>query len=133
LILRRLSAILSVLFAGVAVGLAVMGLYGVVRHNAVRGAREMGIRMSLGASKASVVGFHLRKGLSLVVVGGTAGVLLSALAAQALSPLLLGVDPRDPLTYCAVIFILGLIALIAAYIPARKASRADPVRALRAE
>ncbi|MGD2121869.1 MAG: ABC transporter permease [Gemmatimonadota bacterium] len=133
LILRRLSAMLSVLFACVAVSLAVTGLYGVVRHNVVRGAREMGIRMSLGASKGSVVAFQLRRGLSLVLVGSIVGVLLSAFAAQALSPLLLGVDPRDPLTYCAVAAILGLVALIAAYIPARRASRADPVQVLKAE
>jgi len=115
------------------VGLAVMGLFGVVRHNVVRRSREMGIRISLGASRGSVVGAQLRKGMSLVLVGGAVGVCLAVFTTQALSPLLLGVDPRDPLTYCAVVGILGSVALIAAYIPARRASRIDPVQVLKAE
>jgi predicted permease len=133
LVLRRVTAIASVLFALVALGMAVMGLYGVVSYAVVRGSREMAIRLSLGAVPASVVGLQLRRGMGLVGVGGVLGLLGAWLAARGMSSFLFGVTPSDPFTIVAVALLLAGVAFVAAFIPARRSARVDPVVSLKAE
>jgi predicted permease len=133
LILRRLSAVLSVVFAAMALGLSVLGLYGVVSYGVARRAKEMGIRISLGADPASVVALQLRKGMRVVAWGGVVGFLGAVLVGRGMASFLFGVSPTDPVTFGIVALVLGGVALLAAYIPARRASRGDPVEVLRAQ
>lgn len=93
----------------------------------------MGIRMSLGADTSTVIKMLTGSGMKLVAVGGVLGLVLALLVARLLSQLLFGVGAFDPVTFVAVPVLLGGVALLAAYFPARKASRVDPVSALRAE
>jgi len=130
---ERFLTTLLLLFAGVGLALAVVGVYGVMAQMARRRVREMGIRLALGAQASEVRWLVVRNGLRLVVVGlviGTAGALLATGAMQAL---LFGVAPKDPLTFIAVSAVLVLTALVATWMPASYASRADPATALRAE
>ncbi len=133
LIPARLSAFLSTLFGALAVGLAVIGLYGVVSYAVAQRRREMGIRMSLGATRRSVVGLAVGGGMKLVALGGIIGLSLAFLATRVLRGFLFGIAPLDPVVFLAVPTVLGVVALLAAYLPARRASRVDPVRALKAE
>ncbi len=132
LIPARLSAFLSTLFGALALALAVIGLYGVVSYAVAQRRREMGIRMSLGAAPRSVVGLVMGGGMKLVAVGGMIGLALAFLATRALQGFLFGIAPLDPVAFLAVPALLVAVALLAAYIPARRASQVDPVRALKA-
>jgi ABC-type antimicrobial peptide transport system permease subunit len=129
----RLSAVLLAVFATLALTLASIGLYGVVSYAVSQRTREMGIRMSLGADAGKVIRMLTGSGMKLVAVGGVLGLGLALLVARLLSQLLFGVGAFDPATFVAVPALLGVVALLAAYLPARKASRVDPVSALRAE
>jgi predicted permease len=129
----RLGALLSSLFAIVALALASIGLYGVVNYAVSRRSREMGIRMSLGAAPGKVAGQVVQEGMLLVGVGIGVGLLLALAGAQVLRSLLFGVGAVDPATFVTVPAVLLLVTLLAAYLPARRASRVDPVRALKAE
>jgi predicted permease len=131
LILRRLSALLSAAFAVVALGLAVMGLYGVVNHAVARRAKEMGIRISLGAAPGSVVALQLGRGMRLVVMGGLLGMAGAAALARTLETFLLGVSALDPVTFLVAPGLMGVVGLAAAYLPARSASRVNPVEVLK--
>jgi predicted permease len=131
LVLRRLSAALSSVFALVAMGLAVMGLYGVVSHAVARRGREVGIRMSLGASPGSVVALQLRDGMRLVGVGGVLGLMAAAGVARGLAGFLYGVSALDPVTFGAVILLLATVASVGAYVPARRSCRVNPVDVLK--
>jgi predicted permease len=130
---RRIGAAVSAILASLALLLASIGLYGIVSYAVARRSREMGIRMSLGAEPGRVVREMLWEGMSLVVVGGGVGLVLAAAAAQLLGNLLFGIRPMDPLTFVAIPTILLAVTLLAAYLPARRASRVDPVTALKAE
>ena len=121
------------LFAMVALALASIGLYGVVSYAVSRRSREMGIRRSLGAAPGTVVLQVVREGMVLVGVGTGVGLALALAGARVLRSLLYGVGPLDPLTFAGVPVLLLAVTLAAAYVPARKASRVDPVRALKAE
>jgi predicted permease len=132
LILRRLSAILSCLFAVSAVALASIGLHGVVSYAVARRTKETGIRMSLGARPLQVVELVVRGSMKPVAFGGLVGLVIAALVSQLLGGLLYGVSPLDPLTFCAAPALLLGVALLAATIPALRGSRVDPVDALRA-
>jgi len=129
----RMGTLLSTLFAVVALVLASIGLYGVVSYAVARRSREVGIRMSLGAEPGQVVGQLVREGMALAGVGAGVGLVLAFLGGQLLQSLLFGVNAADPVTFLAVPAALMTIALVAAYLPARRASRVDPVRALKAE
>jgi predicted lysophospholipase L1 biosynthesis ABC-type transport system permease subunit len=131
LIVRRLSALLTGVFAAIALGLAVMGLYGVVSYAVARRAKEVGVRISLGAEPSSVVALQLIRGMRLVAVGGLLGLVSSALVARGVGGFLFGVSPLDPLTFAAVGGVLTSVALVAAYLPARRASRIRPMDVLR--
>jgi predicted permease len=129
----RLSAVLLSAFAAVALALASIGLYGIVSYSVSQRSREVGIRMSLGADGGSVVGMLMGGGLKLVGMGAAFGVVASLAATPALANLLFGVQARDAVSFVIMPLVLIVVATLAAYVPARRASRIDPVRALRAE
>ena len=130
---RRLGALVVAGFAFLALALASIGLYGLVSYAVARRAREVGIRLSLGADARAVVWMLAGGGMRLVALGGVIGLAASAALAQLLSRLLFGVPALDPVTFAGVPLVLGFVALLAAWIPARRASRVDPAEALRAE
>lgn len=130
---RRLGATVVASFAALALLLASIGLYGLVSYAVARRAREVGIRLSLGADAHRVVWMLAGGGMRLVALGGAAGLLVSAALAQLLSRLLYGVPALDPVTFMGVPLVLGVVAFLASWIPARRASRVAPTEALRAE
>jgi putative ABC transport system permease protein len=129
----RLSAFLSIAFGILAATLACLGLYGVVSFAVASKTREVGIRMSLGADRTSVVSLLVKQGLGMVAVGGILGLILAGFASGVLSQFLFGVEPLDPVAFSAAPGLLAVVAILAAWIPARRASRVDPVRALRSD
>jgi ABC-type antimicrobial peptide transport system permease subunit len=130
---RRFNLLLVGAFAGTALLLAIAGIYGVLAYSVARRTRELGVRIALGASSSNVLGLVLRQ----AVITAAAGVIVGGVAACALTrfmrSIVFGVSTSDPLTYGAVAALLLLVALLAAYIPARRATRIDPMIALRAE
>jgi len=128
---ERFNLFLQLVFAGVALSLAAIGLYGVLSYSVVQRTREIGIRIALGAERDSIVGLVVRQGLALVVVAIGVGVVGALVVGQALSGLLFEVSPRDPTTYVVVTAMLGVVAALACWIPARRASGVDPQTALR--
>ncbi|MFP2932730.1 FtsX-like permease family protein, partial [Pyxidicoccus sp. 3LG] len=129
----RFYLLLVGLFAGVALVLAAVGLYGVVAYAVLQRTRELGIRMALGAREQQVMRMVLGRYLRLTAVGLVLGLALAVGASRALTHLLSGVPPTDPLTYVAVVTVLGTVAFLAALLPARRASRVPPAIALRGE
>jgi predicted permease len=129
----RMAALLLSVFGALALILAGVGLYGLVSYAAARRTREVGIRISLGADATRVIGMVMGGGMRLVLVGGGIGVALSASVTWLLSGYLYGIGALDLLTFFGIPLFLGAVALAAAYVPARRASRVDPVEALRAE
>jgi predicted permease len=130
---QRMGAAFFATFAILALTLAAIGIYGVSSYVAALRTREMGIRIALGADRSRIRALVLRQGAAPVAIGIASGILLAAVASRLAAAFLRGVSPRDPLTYAAVVLVLGAIALAAAWIPARRASKLDPVGALRAE
>jgi predicted permease len=129
----RLGAIAFTLFAGLALALAVLGVYGVVSYAVTRRTREVGIRLAVGAQPAALVRLLMREGMSLVVIGAGVGLLLGVGSALVLRTLLFGVGSGDPLTFLGAPIVLMAAGAIAAFLPARRASRVDPASVLRAE
>jgi len=117
--------------ATVALLLGVVGIYGVITYVATQRTREIGIRMALGAQTGDVRKMFLRHGFWLVAIGIALGIGIALALTRVMSALLFGVGPMDPLTYAAVSAVLAAIALLATYLPARRASRIDPIAALR--
>jgi macrolide transport system ATP-binding/permease protein len=130
---RELGAWVVGGFALLALLLASIGLYGVVSYAVARRAKEVGIRLSLGAESSSVIRMLTGSGMKLVGVGGAIGLAIAAAASQLVSRLLYGVPALDAMTFIAVPVVLALVALLAAWIPARRVTRIDPVGALRTE
>jgi len=130
---RRLSTVLLGLFGVFALALAAVGIYGVVSYAASQRTREVGVRMALGASSRSVTRLFLRQVLVPVVLGASVGLLAAFGMGRAMTSLLFGVRSGDPVTLVASGALLAAVGLVAAYLPARRASRLDPVRALRSE
>jgi len=128
----RLGALLASAFAAVALTLACIGLYGVVSYAVARRNREMGIRMSLGAAPGTVVGQMVREGMRLAIVGAALGLILALAGAQVLRSFLFGVGTLDASTFIGVPVLLMGVALAAAWVPARRATRVDPVSVLKA-
>ena len=126
------TALLSI-FAGLALLLASIGIYGVISYTVSQRAREIGIRMALGATPGDAVGMIVKQGSIPVGVGIGAGFVGSLLATRALSTLLYGVSATDPLTFVALSLFLAVVAFAASYLPARKATKVDPMTALRYE
>jgi putative ABC transport system permease protein len=129
----RVYLLLLGLFAGVAVLLAALGIYGVLTHAVAQRTREIGIRLALGAARTGVVTMVVRQAVLLAATGLVIGLALALGASRLIKGLLFGIEPSDALTYGAVGAALLLVALAASYIPARRASRIDPMRALRYE
>jgi putative ABC transport system permease protein len=120
-------------FAGLALVLAVVGIYGVIAHSVGERRHEFGIRMALGAEKGNVLRLVLRQGLVLGLIGVAVGALASFGLTRFLGNLLFEVQPQDPLTFVSVSAVMLLVALVACYLPARRAMAVDPVKALRHE
>ncbi len=130
---QRVGAVVTPVRGVVGLLLATIGLYGLMAFAAGRRTREIGIRVALGASRASVVRLMILQGLRLVALGIVAGLLLSVLAGRALAPYLFSVSPLDPLTFAGTSLVFALVAMVASFIPARRAARRDPLHALRNE
>jgi ABC-type antimicrobial peptide transport system permease subunit len=120
-------------FAGLALALATVGIYGVMAYVVAQGRRELGIRLALGSTPGSVVRLVLLHGLAITLVGLAAGLASALLLTRLLANLLFGVAATDPVTFVAVAGLLGLVALAACYVPARRAGLIDPMRVLRDE
>ncbi len=131
--IARTGARIFVIFGGVALLLAAIGLYGVRAYNVAMRTREIGIRMALGATASDAVRMMLREGMALMGIGAAIGLLLSAAVGKALSTLLYRVPSFDPIVLIAAPTLLAAIAAVACYIPARRAARLDPMAALRDE
>jgi putative ABC transport system permease protein len=129
----RLGAVLLVAFAAVALVLAAVGLYGVMASTVRDQTREIGIRIALGATPSRIRDTVLRRAMIVAGVGATVGLAIALASTHLLRSLLFEVSPTDPVTLAAVSVILLAVALFAAYLPARRATRVDPVQALRAE
>jgi predicted permease len=129
----QIGAFMLSVFAVLAMALATVGVYGMVRYTVAMRTREVGIRMALGADASGVARQLATQGVRLVVVGGVIGVAASLLASRFLSTLLFGVGTFDPAALITAPLVLGTAAWLAAYLPARRASRADPLAALRAD
>lgn len=129
----RMAALILGVFGVLALLLATIGLYGVVSYTVARSTRELGIRISLGATTRQVVAMALGRGMRLVLVGGLVGFLVAALGTRLVSAYLFGISATDVATFVTIPVVLTIVALVAAWIPARRASLVDPVRALRAE
>jgi putative ABC transport system permease protein len=130
---RRFTLTLLALFGAVAIVLAVIGIYGVISYAVSLRTRELGIRMALGAERQDITGLVLKQGLQLVIVGLSLGFAASLALTRFISYLLFQVRPTDLATSLAVTFTLAVVALSANYLPARRASRVDPMVALRYE
>jgi putative ABC transport system permease protein len=128
---ERMIAVLSTLFAGLALLLAALGLYGITAYTVTRQRTEIGIRVALGATRSGVLRLVLRRALLLVTTGIVLGTAVCLWAARFASPLLFGLEARDPLTLTVACCLLAAVGLAAGWIPARRASRLDPARVLR--
>jgi predicted permease len=130
---RRFSMLLLTLFAALALGLAAIGIYGVIAYLVTQGTRDLGIRMALGATPRSIVMLILRHGMSVALFGVGAGLASAFVLTRFMRNLLFGVAPADPVTFAAVALLLASVAFVASYVPARRAARVDPMKSLRAE
>ena len=130
---RRFSMLLLAVFAGVALALATIGIYGVMAYLVNQGTREIGIRVALGATRRNIVSLVVRQGMALALSGVAIGLAGAFMLTRLIRSLLFGVEATDPVTFVGIALLLGLVALLASYIPARRASRVDPLVALRYE
>jgi putative ABC transport system permease protein len=129
--LPRFEMLLLLVFAAVALALAAAGIYGVLSYSIARRTREIGIRISLGASRSEVLGMLVKQGLALAVAGAIGGFAGSIFLAKLMKGMLYEVRPNDPVALAAALLTLTIAALLAAFIPARRATRIEPMIALR--
>ena len=129
----RSNLLLFALFATLAVGLAAIGIYGVVSYLVTQRLREIGVRMALGATRSDVLGMVVGNGIKLSLAGVVVGLVCNAGLTRLMASLLYGVHPSDPATFAVVSIVLAIVALAASYIPARRATKIDPMVALRYE
>ena len=131
LLAQRMSLVLVGSFAALALLLASFGLYGVVSHLTARRSREFGVRLAIGATPAHLLAMVIRQSLARASIGVAAGFLLAGAVTRLLTAMIHGVTPLDPLTYSSVAVLLLIVVVAASYIPAQRASRTDPISALR--
>ena len=129
----RIGAAMFSVFGGLALLLAAVGLYGVKAYSVARRTREIGIRMAVGAAPGAVKAMILREGATMIAIGVSAGLLLGVGLGRALAGLLYHVSPFDPVAFVGAPVVLAVVAAVACYLPARRATRIDPLTALRAE
>jgi ABC-type antimicrobial peptide transport system permease subunit len=129
----QMGALLISAFAVLAMALAAIGVYGMVRYTVAMRTREVGIRMSLGADASGVARLLATQGVRLVLVGGAIGITVSLFVARVIASLLFGLEAFDPVALVVAPLVLGATACLAAWLPARRASRVDPLTALRAD
>jgi putative ABC transport system permease protein len=129
----RFLTMLLTLFSGVALIIATVGIYGVISYSVVRRSKEFGLRMALGAQQKDVLGLVMKQGAALALIGVGVGIAAAFGLTRLMSSLLFGVRPTDAVTFVTVSALLGFIALCASYIPARRATQVDPMKALRYE
>jgi putative ABC transport system permease protein len=132
----RFQSTLLQAFGGLALLLTGVGLYGVISYSVAQRTREIGVRMTLGASRGNVIQMVLRSGIRLTLVGVVSGVVLSLLATRlvtSFSSVLFGVKPTDAGVFAGVVILVSMVSLLACYIPAYRASKVDPIIALRYE
>jgi len=128
---RRFNLFLLNLFACLALLLALIGLYGALSYNVTAGTREIGIRMALGAQPRKIVQLVIRQGIGLVSLGVVCGLAASFGLTRLMKTLLFGVSATDPLTFVGTALLLPVVALLACWFPARRATKVDPLTALR--
>jgi ABC-type antimicrobial peptide transport system permease subunit len=131
--LVRAGAALFSIFGALALGLAVVGLYGVKAYSVARRTREIGIRMALGAQAGAVMRMIMREGFIMLITGVGIGLLLAMATARILSGILYQVGPLDPVAFTVAPLVLIAAALVATWLPARRATRVNPIQALRTE
>ena len=127
----RFTLILGAIFGVVALLLASIALYGLISYTVSQRARELGIRIALGAPAAGIFGLVISQGLRLILVGIVIGVPSALFATEVLSTLLFGVSATDPVTFVGMPLLLAAVAIVACYVPARRATRMDPIAVLR--
>jgi putative ABC transport system permease protein len=130
---ERFSMALLGIFAALALALAAIGIYGVLSYMVGQRTREIGVRMALGAQQLDVLRLVMKNGVQMTLVGVAIGLAAALLLTRLMRSMLFGVQPGDPLTFAAVAALLGVIAMLACYVPARRAMKVDPIEALRQE
>jgi putative ABC transport system permease protein len=129
----RFLTLLLTLFSAVALAIATVGIYGVVSYSVARRTKEFGLRMVLGAQGGDVLGLVMKQGAGMVAVGLVAGLVTALALTRLMASLLFGVAPTDLATFASVTVLLATVALAACYVPARRATRVDPIQTLRYE
>ena len=127
---RRLGMTLLSVFAGGALLLSSMGIYGVLAYFVTQHTQEIGVRMALGAQQRNILGLVLKKGMTLTILGVAIGLGAALALTRLMSSLLFEVQATDPLTYGAISLLLTVVAFLACYLPARRAAKVDPMVAL---
>ena len=130
---RRFSMLLLGIFAGLALVLAAIGIYGVMAYLVNQGTREIGIRMAIGATQREIVRLVVFQGMTIALTGIAAGLAAAFVFTRLMRSLLFGISAADPMTFGSISLLLASIALLASYVPARRAARIDPILCLRSE